>query len=557
MSFVLSAFCFLLWYHVQAGNTTKPVKSDKPAESENPIDYKALLEKYSKAYSAMDKKALSGMVSLAYLKTLKGEFAKFKRAKEKPELILVWQYQHPLKNKQIVIDALMSMQINGKSVYFNGPAQFVFKGGKLLKINKLFRPGYIGYFWDAVKASKEIGVLEAKGRGKELKVVELLPNKKFDEHVRFPRWIIHQVRTDGKYLLPLHKGADGNTVTGAYYTIPSVKEADETKYAELFEQYRQLKPQDENKFLKQVMLDEKFSSLRYPGMRRLAETREFNYPLSSKEMDFLKDVFSRKSTSIVLKRNLLYQLSRSNFLPDNPVFIEAMKDPKLASMAGRIFSRRDKAKFRKMMIKWLNDKDPKLRDAALHNSTLMGADEAYVNTAMKHLNIKKLRNANIKDLRYYIPVLCASKNKRGKEIIRNFLQNDEDPKNYSIHYAVILEISKRTPEIYVDAIKSFLKHHKNNRLVQNGIIYPLSLYCLCKAHDPDGFKLALAYLDTLKPDSKDKVEMVRYSTFRNVFYRYNPRLNNINEYRSDFTAKLKKIKNKKKPKSSKISRRGR
>jgi hypothetical protein len=379
--------------------------------------------------------------------------------------------------------------------------------------------------------------LNAEKRGSELQIIKFLPDKKFESKIKFPDWLIYQVRGDGQYLVPLQKTAGGYAIPGRHYDIPPIKDTELQKYMELFEKYKKLNPADENNFLKEVMLNKDFVTLRDAAMKRLAAMGEFNYPLDKKDMLFWQKVFSLPDTTIMLKLNMLYQLNRSNFLPDNPIFVNALKDPQLSMLAARFFLRRNRKEFQSMMTEWLND--PQLRQVALSNSTLMTNNKRYITEAMKYFDLKTITS---QELKYYIPLLAAAGNTQGETILKNILVNSKDFQNYSKYLAIILEISKYNPEKYSEELKVFLKKHQKDQAITKGMIYPLTLYCLCKANDEDGYKMALEYLKKLEAESGTEKGEIHYKTFYSVFYRYNPKLRKVEDYQKDFEANLVKLK---------------
>ena len=209
------------------------------------------------------------------------------------------------------------------------------------------------YFWTAVAHADEIGIVQSQKRGKNLKLTGVLSGKKMDVKIKFPNWFVWQVRTSGDYLLPLSKKDSGYVICGQKYSIPSVKSNEIAKYNALIGQYKKLKPEEENAFLKKVISNDAYSSLALACLHRLNGIGEFSRVMPKKDCDFWLAVYLQKNIDVGFKRYLLYNISRRNFLNSIAIFETALKDPKLSTMAGRIFAKKDKKRFEKLMTSWL------------------------------------------------------------------------------------------------------------------------------------------------------------------------------------------------------------
>ncbi|MDD5600025.1 MAG: glycosyl hydrolase family 18 protein [Victivallaceae bacterium] len=107
-------------------------------------------------------------------------------------------------------------------------------------------------FWQAAAKADEIGIVKSGKHGKDLKITGLLSVKKTDANLNFPVWTIWQLRASGDYLIPLSKKDAGYEISGRNYRIPAMEPGNTAKYKELIEQYKKLKPEEENAFLKKV-----------------------------------------------------------------------------------------------------------------------------------------------------------------------------------------------------------------------------------------------------------------------------------------------------------------
>ncbi|MDD5599116.1 MAG: hypothetical protein PHV82_14310 [Victivallaceae bacterium] len=277
-------------------------------------------------------------------------------------------------------------------------------------------------FWQAAKHADEIGIIKSQNRGNDLKLTRFLSGKKSDVKIKYPDWLVWQVRTTGEYLLPLTKKDANYVICGQKYSIPAIKADDAAKYDEIIKQYKKLKPEEEDAFFKKVIRNENYASLALPCLYRLNGIGEFSRVMPKKDCNFWLAVYSQKNIDISFKRYLLYNISRSNFLNSIAIFEAALKDTKLSTMAGQIFAEKDKKRFEKLMTSWLAD--DKLRLLALMNSQNMIENPAYVSAAMKYFDPK-----DKKELIYFIPVLCAASNKKAQDFIKTFLTCDQLPKS--------------------------------------------------------------------------------------------------------------------------------
>jgi hypothetical protein len=529
--FELALFVGLLaaGYPGQGQDVAKAEKSAVPAA----VDCKAILEKFAQAYSALNDKALTALADkpetvAAAIK----EMQEFKQAGLPPALTIT-QLQTRSEKELAAIDALVSLSVKDKYLYRNGPALYMFKGGKLAGIKKNFNPAFVSSFWQAVLQADKIGVLESAGRAKELKLNSLLPDEKFDAGINYPDWLIYQVRSSGKYLAPLKKSPDGYAVMGQYYLIPALGSADPKKLAEVFKRYRELKPEAERAFLKELLTDDAFAMLAQPCIGNLAVMGEFKNPLAPRELKRWQDIYDRKTMPTVARRQLLMTLSGSNFLQSKAIFTEALQDSELSEFAGAIWYRKDKNAFEELMIKWLGD--PKLRQCALQNSSLLSGNPKYVAAAMKAFDPKSKDKTSLK---YFMPALCAPDNANGQKFVKAFLAEAKNPDDLALYLKTFEAICRYNPTGYAEEIKAFLNNHKKNELLLKSAVYPMALFCLCKSGDPVGYKAALEHIAKIQADASSKHDLNQEKVFMMVFFQYAPRYKKLDQFKQDFQEKL-------------------
>ncbi|MFA6103514.1 MAG: hypothetical protein WCV67_16460 [Victivallaceae bacterium] len=498
------------------------------------VDCKAILEKFVQAYSALDDKAMTALADRpeTVAATLK-EMQEFKQAGMIPVLTIT-PLQTRTEKDITAIDALVSLSVKDKYLYRNGPALYMFKDGKLAVIKKNFNPAFVSSFWQAVLQADKIGVLESADRAKELKLSSLLPDEKLDGKVSYPDWLIYQVRSPGKYLVPLKKSPDGYAVMGQYYLIPALGSTDPKKLADAFKRYRELKPEAERAFLKELLADNAFAMLAQPCIGNLAAMGEFRNPLEPQELKYWQDIYARKTTPTVARRHLLLVLSGSNFLQSKATFTEALQDPELSEFAGAVWSRKDKAAFEELMIKWLGD--PKLCQYALQNSSMLSGNPKYVTAAMKVFDPKSKDKASLK---YFMPVLCAPDNSKGEKFVKTFLTESISQDDLVLYQKTFEAICHFNPTGYPDEIKLFLSNHKKDELLLKSTVYPMALFCLCKSGDPAGYKAALDYITKIQTaDASGKHDLNQEKIFMMVFFQYAPRYKKLDQFKQDFQEKL-------------------
>ncbi len=349
--------------------------------------------------------------------------------------------------------------------------------------------------------------------------------------------LIYQVRSPGKYLIPLKKSPDGYAVMGQYYLIPALGSTDPQKLADAFKRYRELKPEAERAFLKELLTDDPlhpgFVMLAQPCIGNLAAMGEFRSPLEPQELKYWQDIYARKTMPTIARRHLLLVLSGSNFLQSKATFTNALQDPELSEFAGAIWSRKDKNTFEELMIKWLDD--PKLRQYALQNSAMLSGNPKYVTAAMKVFDPKSKDKTSLK---YFMPVLCASDNSKGEKFVKTFLTEAANPDDVVLYQKTFEAICQYNPTGYSDEIKKFLNNHKKNDLLLKSTVYPMALFCLCKSNDSVGYKAALDHITKIQTDAKEKHDLNPERMFMMVFFQYAPRYKKLDQFKQDFQEKL-------------------
>lgn len=513
------------------------IKSAQPATTANApaaVDSKIILETFVQAYSALNDKAIIALADKPEIvsATLK-EMQEFKQAGVLPVLTIT-PVQTRTEKELTAIDALVSLSVKDKYLYRNGPALYMFKDGKLTGIKKNFNPAFVSSFWQAALLADKIGVLESADRAKELKLISLLPDEKFDGKISYPDWLIYQVRSPGKYLVPLKSSLDGYTVMGQYYLIPALGSAAPDKMYEIFKRYRALKPEAERAFLKELLADDMFTMLSQSCIGNLAVMGEFKNPLPPQDLKYWQDIYARKTMPTVARRHLLLVLSGSNFLQAKATFTEALQDQELGEFAGVICSRKDKNAFEELMIKWLGD--PKLRQYALQNSFSLSGNPKYVVAAMKIFDPKSKDKTSLK---HYMPVLCVPDNSKGEKFVRAFLAEATNPDDLVLYQKTFEAIYRYNPTGYAEEIKIFLNNHKKSELLLKSAVYPMALFCLCKSNDLVGYKSALEYIAKIQTvDASGKHDLNQEKVFMIIFFQYAPNYKKLEQFKQDFQGKL-------------------
>lgn len=505
------------------------------AGAKEKFNYKQLLGEYAKAYSTMNEKELMRLLSKKSYIEIQKELQNYKKLKEQVNFTILPQKINSNGKGIATVTTLNSLNVNKKYRFRNEFANYFFKNGKIIYIANNFNSIKYNYFWKAALHADEIGIISSQKRGNDLKLAGFLSGKKSNIKIKFPNWIVWQLRTPGNYLLPLTKSTSAYIITGSRYSIPRINTGEAVKYNKLVNLYKSIEPNAENTFLKQIIRNEKYTSLDFVCIRSLSGIGEFSRVMPKKDSNFWASIYLRGNTPIGTKRYLLYEMSRNNFLNSIAIFEAALKDSKLSTMAGRIFVKKDKKRFEKLMLKWLAD--DKFRNFALANSQYMAKNPAYVSMAMKYFKANEKKN-----LKYFIPILCAPSNKKGQGFIKKFLGTAKDQKDFMLYFIILKNISSSNSINYTKELKIFLKNHKNDRFVMNGVVYPQILVCLCRANDADGYKLTLEYISELKSKSRSPKDRAKLSNFLRVFHSYNAKLNTVEKIQKNIQKKLAKAK---------------
>jgi hypothetical protein len=267
-------------------------------------------------------------------------------------------------------------------------------------------------------------------------------------------------------------------------------------FAEMFTQYKQLAPEKENAFLKNLLLDAKFKKLHYAALRKIAMSGEFNRKLDAQELALWHKVYQTQGDNLSFKNTLLSQLGSKNFDPNAPLFLDALEDKQLSGMVGGLFMRHDKTAFTAKMLQYLDD--PAKREIALRNASYFTANPEYVAKAMKYFdqNDKKLFIA-------FIPVLTAKDNQAGKEAIAKFLKESDPKKDFNTRLMLFLMIWRGNDPAYTAETKAFLA--ADDEMLRKSPAYPAALGYLYRNNDLDGMKMLRKYLDSVKPNSRKEV----------------------------------------------------
>ncbi len=501
--------------------------ADKPAEPEG----KVLLEKFASAYSAMDAKALEPLVSKPMLEQCKELFHQYRKAHQKPELTVVYSGEKAEKDT-VVLTAAATLKVNGKDVYASQQTVYTLKDKCIAQIQQQQEAApkakaapskqQTRSFWDAVRLSDAVGVITVENKAVEAgaqngglssvttgspqsgttaiasSVKTLLSGEPITgEAVKLPKWAGHQLKP-GRHLLPLAKVGNNLEAFGMGYEVPALPADSDKIFTEILIQYKQLTPEKENEFLKNLLLDAKCKSLHYAALRKIAMSGEFNRKLNAPELESWHKVYLASSDDLMLKNGLLNQLGSKNFDPNAPLFLEALEDKQLSAMVGGLYMRHDKAAFTARMLQYLDD--PVKREIALANSFALAGNPEYVAKAMKFFdpNDKKL-------FMLFIPVLTAKDNKAGKETIAKFLKESDPKQDFNIRMMLFSMIWRNNDPAYIAATKAFLSDAGKNEMLRKSPAYPAALGYLCKNNDLDGMKMLLKYLDSTKLGSSEEM----------------------------------------------------
>jgi hypothetical protein len=315
--------------------------------------------------------------------------------------------------------------------------------------------------------------------------------------IELPKWAIYQLKP-GRMLLPLKKSGSSYEAFGAGYEIPALPQGNEKLFADVFNQYKQLAPEKENDFLKNLLLDSKFKMLQFPALRKIIVAGEFSRKLNAAELEYWHKFYLTLGDDMALKSTLLNNLSSQNFDANSPLFLAALEDRQVSGIAGRLFMRQDKTVFTAKMMQFLEE--PAKREIALRNAAALSGNPEFVAKAMKYFD----PNDN-KMFVIYVPLLTAKNNPAGKEFIIKFLEESDREKDFSARFMLMATIWRSNNSDYVNETKSFITAEENNTKLMKSPAYLFALGYLYRNNDLDGMKMLLKYLDSVKPGSREEM----------------------------------------------------
>ena len=184
------------------------------------FDYEKLLCEYARAYSTMDEKELARLVDKKLLVDIQKELQTYKKQKEQVNFTILSTKINSTDKGIATVTTLNSLSVNRKYRFHNEFANYFFKNGKIIYIANNFKSVKYNCFWKAAMHADEIAIVNSQKRGKELKITGFLSGKSPDIKIKFPNWIVWQLRTPGNYLLPLSKKDSSYVITGQRYNIP-------------------------------------------------------------------------------------------------------------------------------------------------------------------------------------------------------------------------------------------------------------------------------------------------------------------------------------------------
>ncbi len=513
--------------------------ADKPAETK----YQTLLEKFAAAYSAMDAKALEPLVSKQILDQCKEQFHQYRKTHQQPELTITGE--KPEKDASIL--ASVTLKVNGKDVYANQQTTYILKDNRIAQIQQQRQEAVpqakvvpskqqTNSFWDAVRLADAIGIITVENKAIEAgspngglaSVTTGSPQEKpqsrqsaplqeksetaavicsvktllggepiTGEAVKLPKWTFFQLKP-GRHLLPLTKSGNNFEAFGMAYEIPVLSADNDKLFADTLTQYKQLAPEKENEFLKNLLLDAKFKSLHYAALRKIAMSGEFNKKLDVAGLEFWHKVCQAQGVDLMIKNALFNQLGSKNFDPNAPLFLTALEDKQLSSMVGGLYMRHDKAAFTAKMLQYLDD--PAKREIAVINSFALAGNPEYVAKAMKYFDPN-----DKKQFMLFIPVLAAKDNQAGKEAVAKFLKESDPKKDFNTRVILFTMLWRNNDPAYIAETKAFLAAEAKNEMLLKSPEYMTALGYLYKNNDVDGMKMLLKYLDSVKPGSPEEM----------------------------------------------------
>ncbi len=344
-------------------------------------------------------------------------------------------------------------------------------------------------FWSAVKDSEDILVCNTSDD--KIKQYCLLPNNIVNVHYNMDGYLSKDMIYKS-YMFPVKK----NNILK--YKLPFVSVTNREMMYSIISKYRNIKNcNEEIDFLKDIIRKQTFIDLHITTLQRLKELNFFNRVLSSEEVNFIIKTYRTNNENTLFKRIILEEIALYNFLKFETLFEEALQEPDVQKLAGKIYFTNNKKNFKKIINKYSNDS--KLWHYALAQSELMLDDIYFINKMLQYYNHKKIFENSVN----FIPLIVkkASSNdwqgRRYISLIKSFLNSSKNTTHFMLYNKLSRHLLKYSTDNYNEDIKCFILNNIKIDYIRRSIIYPRMLYALKEVEDPEIKIITIRYFDIL------------------------------------------------------------
>ncbi|MBN2642266.1 MAG: hypothetical protein JXR78_11470 [Victivallales bacterium] len=397
--------------------------------------------------------------------------------------------------------------------------------------SELNSPAQKRTFLYAIRKPARLAVLESANFGQQIKFIGLADGGKIPADTEVPGWLIINTRGAGKYLVPVSEIKGKWLVWGSMYSPVKFNDVELETILIALDELGKIKPDDEVTALRKSLLETDSDSLRLAIFDYLSKGGEFDKVISRSDAAYWTMIYFNKSSSDFLKQKIMLEMAKNNFMPDSPIFVESLKNRRLAPAAGEIYVEKDRRFFRSLMLKWIES--PELREVALWNSALMVNDPEFVTKALKHYK----RNSDLTE--ELVPLLCVSDKNNHKAFISELLK-DKNPSRLALQLKAAETIVKTNNVNYVAEMQEFIKNHEKHAVIKDSYMYFCVLAYLCRNDDALAIRSALTRVAGIsRPEGNKRIEISAFiRAFRAV---YNSQLSTPEQFEKSLEERLARI----------------
>ena len=377
----------------------------------------------------------------------------------------------PEQNGVKRVDILVSCQKGDQWLFRNRFDRIFLRDGKIDAVKSLDSSND---FWSSALTAKKFVYIDSTDNGKQLLFRQPDGEPLDSAEIRLPESARNAMRISGTYLYPVSGGYPLRGIT-----------------LETIEEYRKLSAKQEILWLQNRLQNQPSSQEAVELLKRLRVIGVFSAPMKAAERETWRQLLLSKKLGNGPRRFLQNLLFLENFLPHEEFAGELLRDPVLGKSTATEFITRNRAAFVELILRW--SKDPEMQIWALHYSEELADNQSY-----RRQMLAIFRKPTPEQIPYMIPIYARNAPESGNQELKTLLKETSYAGNYRLLCMIAQWILKTRPAAYTPDIKNFLFRERNNPDLKRGILYPLLLASLCKAHDAEGTAAAIVYLETIK-----------------------------------------------------------